>query len=277
MITISQRLKQASSELAQASGEEARLEAELLLADVLTCTYSQLHTWPHQALLADQLVHFEQHLSRRKQGEPIAYILGYQAFWKQKLSVNRHCLIPRSDTELLVETSLELDLPQYTQALDLGTGAGAIALALASERLSWTLEGTDIDEQALKVAASNAISHGLQVIFYRSHWFQNLAQDNYQLIVSNPPYIDPSDPHLQQLLYEPQSALIAAEQGLSNLRHIIANAPRFLSAGGYLLVEHGYNQGPAVIDLLQQHGFSQLITRKDIQRHPRVAGGQWLQ
>ncbi|MCJ8169637.1 peptide chain release factor N(5)-glutamine methyltransferase [Atopomonas sediminilitoris] len=259
--------------------DSAALDAELLLAAVLGKTRTYLRTWPEQTLDDAQAAAFAALLARRQQGEPVAYLLGSQGFWSLDLEVAVHTLIPRPDTEVLVETALTLALPSSTQALDLGTGTGAIALALAKERPQWQVLGLDRVPEAVALAARNAQRNGLgNASFRHSDWFSALAPaSRFDLIVSNPPYIAESDPHLAlgDVRFEPRSALVAAADGLADLQHIIKQAPAWLKPGGWLLLEHGWDQAQAVCALLSEQGFTGVRSEMDLGGHARVSLGQY--
>jgi release factor glutamine methyltransferase len=254
-----------------------RLDAELLLAHALGKSRSYLHTWPERELDAPQLERYEAMLARRQAGEPVAYILGQQGFWNLELEVAAHTLIPRPDTELLVETVLALLPAMPAQVLDLGTGTGAIALALASERQAWQVTGVDRVPEAVALAERNRIRLKLaNASFVASHWFSALAGQRYQLIVSNPPYIAADDRHLGEgdVRFEPSSALVAGADGLDDIRLIIAQAPGYLEAGGWLLLEHGFDQAAAVRALLSARGFGAVESRRDLGGHERISLGR---
>ena len=256
----------------------ARLDAELLLAHVLGKPRSYLRTWPEHEPSAEQVAAFQALLARRRQGEPVAYLLGRQGFWSLQLEVAPHTLIPRPDTELLVETALQLLPATPLAALDLGTGTGAIALALASERPAWRLTGVDrIDETVVLAERNRAALHLSNATFLPSHWFSALGGQRFALIVSNPPYIRSDDQHLSQgdVRFEPASALVAGRDGLTDLREIIAQAPDYLEHGGWLLLEHGYDQAAAVRELLLARGFGQVESRRDLGGHERISLGSW--
>ncbi|WFC61370.1 peptide chain release factor N(5)-glutamine methyltransferase [Pseudomonas sp. REST10] len=255
-----------------------RLDAELLLAAALGKPRSYLRTWPERELAADQLGLFRSHLQRRRQGEPVAYILGHQGFWSLDLEVAPHTLIPRPDTELLVESALALLPATPLAALDLGTGTGAIALALASERPGWQVTGVDRVEDAVALAERNRQRLQLDnVRFLHSHWFSALAGQRFGLILSNPPYIRADDRHLDQgdVRFEPSSALVAGADGLDDIRAIIQAAPQYLLAGGWLLLEHGFDQAEAVRELLATAGFSEAHSRRDLGGHERISLGRF--
>lgn len=254
------------------------LDVELLLAHALGRPRSYLRTWPERELSADQLARFQQLLARRRQGEPVAYLLGNQGFWSLELQVSPDTLIPRPDTERLVEVALELGAPGAARVLDLGTGTGAIALALAVERSQWQITGVDRMPGAVALAESNRSQLALQnVQFIASDWFSALADQSFDLIVSNPPYIAENDPHLRQgdVRYEPASALVSGADGLDDIRLIVNIAPAHLNAGGWLLLEHGWQQADAVRCLLAAGGFVQVQSWCDLGDHQRVTGGRW--
>ena len=255
----------------------ARLDAELLLAAALGKSRSYLHTWPEKIVSSEAALTFADYLQRRRGGEPVAYILGQQGFWKLDLEVAPHTLIPRPDTELLVEAALELLPATPTQVLDLGTGSGAIALALASERPAWHVTAVDRVLEAVALAERNRQRlHLNNATVLNSHWFSALEGRTYDLIISNPPYIAANDPHLVagDVRFEPASALVAGQDGLDDLRQIIKEAPAYLSAGGWLLLEHGYDQASAVRDLLLKEGFEEVHSRIDLGGHERITLGR---
>lgn len=256
----------------------ARLDAELLLAHVLGKPRSYLRTWPEKTPSEAQQQAFAELLQRRRAGEPVAYLLGRQGFWSLDLDVAPHTLIPRPDTELLVETALALLPATPLAALDLGTGTGAIALALASERPAWQLTGVDRIDEAVALAERNRQRLQLgNVEFVLSHWFSALEGRRYRLILSNPPYIAADDAHLSEgdVRFEPVSALVAGQDGLDDIRLIIAQAPHFLEPGGWLLLEHGFDQALAVRELLGAAGFAEVHSRRDLAGHERISLGCW--
>ncbi|MHC8357513.1 peptide chain release factor N(5)-glutamine methyltransferase [Pseudomonas sp. LB3P81] len=255
----------------------ARLDAELLLAAALGKSRSFLHTWPERIVPSDAALKFADYLQRRRGGEPVAYILGQQGFWKLDLEVAPHTLIPRPDTELLVEAALELLPATPAKVLDLGTGSGAIALALASERPAWEVTAVDRVLEAVALAERNRQRlHLNNATVLSSHWFSALQGQRFQLIISNPPYIASTDPHLVEgdVRFEPASALVAGIDGLDDLRLIVDRAPDYLETGGWLMLEHGYDQAGAVRDLLQTRGFEEIHSRTDLGGHQRISLGR---
>ncbi|AIR89467.1 peptide chain release factor N(5)-glutamine methyltransferase [Pseudomonas cremoricolorata] len=259
------------------ASDSARLDAELLLAAALGKSRSYLRTWPERIVSSEAAQCFQGYLARRRSGEPVAYILGHQGFWTLELEVAPDTLIPRPDTEVLVETALALLPATPAQVLDLGTGTGAIALSLASERPAWQVTAVDRVEAAVALAERNRQRLDLSnVRVLASNWFAGLAGQRFELILSNPPYIPEHDPHLLRgdVRFEPSSALVAGADGLDDLRQIIAQAPQHLQAGGWLLLEHGYDQAPAVRELLARQGFVEVESRLDLGGHARVSLGR---
>lgn len=272
------RIDQLLAHAAQIDSPTAQLDAELLLAFVLEKPRSYLYTWPDKTVTEAQVAAFMTLLERRQRGEPVAYLLGRQGFWTLDLQVAKHTLIPRADTELLVESALQLaDASSTLKVLDLGTGTGALALALASERPLWAVTGVDRIESAVALAQNNQRQLQLaNVEFLSSQWFSALTAQRYDLIVSNPPYIADNDPHLQQgdVRFEPLSALVSGPDGLDDIRLIIAQAPSYLTANGWLLLEHGFDQASAVRELLQQAGFIDVSSQRDLSGHQRISLGR---
>ena len=258
-------------------GESGRLDAELLLCHCLGKTRSFLYSRPEQELESTVRERFVQMLEARREGQPIAYLTGRREFWSLDLAVDEHTLIPRADTETLVAWALELPVPGNARVADWGTGSGAIALALASERPAWQILASDISAGALLTAAANARRLGLDNIgFLCASWGASQAPASLDLLVSNPPYIAADDPHLGEgdLRFEPQSALQSGVDGLDAIRRITSSAPDCLRAGGWLLCEHGHDQGQAVRELLQSAGFQSIASRRDLAGHERVSGGR---
>ena len=251
----------------------ARLDTEILLAHSLGKQRNYLYTWPEKSLSFQETSSFNAVLLKRSGDYPIAYIIGYQEFWSLKLKVTPDVLIPRADTELLVETALEkiFDIKR-PKILELGTGSGAIALALATERPDSEITATDFSGAAIKVAEENCQIHQIENIqFLNSNWFSNIPAEKYDLIVSNPPYIAATDTHLQESIrYEPLGALVSEDNGLQDLMDITNDSPNYLHAEGWLILEHGYDQGEAVINLLKKAAYRQISCLKDLSGNDRI-------
>lgn len=260
-------------------GDSPKRDAEILLGFVTGKSRSWLIAFDEHELDDAQQAQLEVLLARRVQGEPIAHLVGEREFWSLPLRVSEATLIPRPDTEVLVEQALA-HLPAHPATLlDLGTGTGAIALALASERRDCQVFGCDRIPAAVALAQENAQRlHIGNAHFQLSHWFRDLPAQRFDLIVSNPPYIDAADEHLQQgdVRFEPLSALVAEEAGLADLRFIIHSAPQWLRAHGWLLLEHGWQQGAAVRALMTEHGYQAVNTVNDYGGNPRVTSGQLI-
>lgn len=261
----------------QEVSDSSRLDAELLLCHVIQQPRSYLFTWSDRELSVEQVDAYEALLQRRLSGEPVAHLIGSQAFWTLDLEVTPDTLIPRPETETLVEVALDKLADGPFRVADLGTGTGAIALSLASERRGWQVVGCDRVDAAVQLAERNR--QRLEISnaeFVQGSWFEPL-QGRFDMIVSNPPYIDPDDPHLQQgdVRFEPLSALIADNQGMAEIEQIADTARTFLNMGGWLLFEHGYDQGPVSRELLQRLGYTNVETIQDLGARDRVTLGCW--
>ncbi|BCA96560.1 release factor glutamine methyltransferase [Legionella antarctica] len=276
MINIRMALKQALQKLDEFA-PDSRLEAELLLSYLLNKNRGYLFAHPEELLSQTQLNKYQQLIEQRSQGTPIAYLTGSREFWSLSLKVNEHTLIPRHETERLVELALAL-LPNKPEirVLDLGTGSGAIALALAKERPNWNISACDCSLETLGIAQINAQDHGItNVSFYYSNWFNNLPDTQYHAIVSNPPYIAENDPHLKQgdLRFEPLKALASSQEGFADLQCIITEGYEYLLPDGLLLLEHGSDQKIGTRAILERTGYRNIQCWQDIQGHDRVSGG----
>ena len=254
----------------QSAGIDPR-EARLLLAAATGFSEAAVLSHPGRNLPDAAAGLFAQHVERRRRGEPVAYILGRKEFYSLDLAVNPAVLIPRPETELLVELALER---KPSTVLDLGTGSGAIALAVKKHLPSATVVAVEASAAALAVAQRNAVKHGLAVEFRHGRWFEPLAGARFDLVVSNPPYVARGDPHLADLRHEPAEALIAGADGLDAIREIARQAGAHLFPGGWLLVEHGIGQDAAVRGLFQAGGLEEVRTWPDLSGIPRVTGGR---
>ncbi len=240
--------------IARIDSDSPRLDAEVLLAHSLNKPRSHLLAWPDKVIQPSALQQFNQLIQKRIDGQPISYLTGTREFWSMNLTVTPDVLIPRPETELLVETALARLSDVDSQAADLGTGSGAIAIALAKERPNWQITATDQSQAALRIAAANAAQQNLGNIEFRhSDWLESLADKRFDLIISNPPYIAATDPHLDQgdVRFEPDQALASGVDGLDDIKKIIAQSPAHLKPNAWLMLEHGYNQSSAVQKLLE--------------------------
>jgi release factor glutamine methyltransferase len=257
-----------------------RTDAEVLLVHALNKPHSWLIAHADDTLSTEHASSYDMLVEQREKGEPVAYIIGERGFWSLDLAVTPATLIPRPETELLVELALErLPLNTSARVLDLGTGSGAIALAIASERPQAHVTATDASGDALAVAQRNAHRHGIvNVNFVHGDWYAPLSDRRFDMIVSNPPYIESDDPHLRQgdLRYEPIGALASGADGLDDIRRIARAAPTHLLQGGWLMFEHGWNQGNAARLLLCSMGFAEVFTAQDIEQRDRVTAGKFV-
>ncbi len=249
---------------------EAR-EARLLLSAAAGIPEASVIAFPERALSPEAESRFLAYVAKRARGEPIAYILGHKEFHGIELAVDSAVLIPRPETELLVDLALERE---FASLLDLGTGSGAIALAIKKQRPRARVVAVDVSAEALEVARANAVRHGLDIELRQGRWFEPLAGQRFDVIVSNPPYVAAGDGHLGALQYEPHTALVGGDDGLDAIREIVRGAAAHLNPGGWLLMEHGMGQQAAVAGLLAAAGLESLTSWPDLARIPRVAGGK---
>ncbi len=270
-----QRLQAAPGQQTHDPNLDARLDAQVLLAHVLGVTRGRLLSHPEAPCSAAQALQYEELLGRRAAGVPLAYLVGHREFWSLELAVNPGVLVPRPETELLVERALTRGPTTAARVADLGTGSGAVALALASERPDWHVVATDISAAALAVARANATALGLsRVEFRHGDWYAALAGELFDLLVSNPPYVAAADPALLQLRHEPQLALTPGEDALESLRTLAAGAASHLALGGWLMLEHGASQGAQVRSALVLAGFRHVRSHRDLAGHERMTEGQ---
>lgn len=256
---------------------DSLLEAQLLLAFALNTTRSYLYTHANSSLSENESERFTDYLNRRAQGEPLAYITGHKEFWSLDLLVTRDTLIPRPETELIVEIALSLFPAEANiKVADLGTGSGAIGLAIAHERSNWEVHASDISEKALQIASNNAQRLEIDNIsFWQGSWCSALPSHDFDIIISNPPYLSEEDwvKFGPGLLYEPYQALVTKEQGLAAINTIVTSSKAYLKQPGYLLIEHGYLQGEAIRSLFKAVGFGAVCTKKDLAGQERVTQG----
>lgn len=273
MPSIAQAIKEASQTLTETS-DSARLDAEVLLCHVLNCAATHLIAWPEKLLDENQTQVFNRLIEQRHAGTPVAYLTGSREFWSMDFKVTPDTLIPRPDTETLIEFVLEkISAQAKLKMLDLGTGSGAIAIAIASERPDWVITATDISAEALAVAQENARSHKIKNIkFIQSNWFEQLEPQCFDIIISNPPYIAEQDKHLSQgdVRFEPLSALTSGETGMDDIERITSQAKAHLNSDGWLIFEHGYDQKQQVYDCLHHHHFHKITGLNDLSEQPRL-------
>ncbi len=272
-------LKLATDQLFQAS-DSAALDAEILLCLAIGKERTYLRTWPEKLLEPEQISHFWSLVQERHEGRPIAYITGHKEFWSRDFLITPDVLVPRPDTELLIELCLTLiPIKSTSKLIDLGTGSGIIAITLSAERPLSEVFASDFSIPALEIAKQNAILHHQHNIkFYQSYWLNDIPLTQFDIIVSNPPYIAKNDHHLLQgdLRFEPTSALSSEDNGLGDIKIIIDTARRYLTSKGYLLIEHGYDQKHAVQSIFKNLGYDTVQTITDLSGQPRVTYGQWL-
>jgi len=255
-----------------------RPEAELLLRSALGCERVYLIAHPEEVVDSSRARSAQDGFARRRTGEPVSYVTGWREFYGLALRVNPEVLIPRPETERLVELALER-LPAPARVLELGTGSGAIAIALATERPGLGIVvATDVSEAALALASRNARDHGVEIAFVLSDWFDALGPEQFDLIVANPPYVAAGDAHLERgdVRFEPRLALVGGEDGLDCIRKIAADARTRLRVGGWLLLEHGYDQKDRCVELLLELGYADVGDFQDLAGWPRVCAGRWL-
>ena len=275
--TIKDVLRDAASMLSKIS-DSPDLDAELLLAFCLNKNRTYLHTWPEIKVNKEQYNQYHQLIIKRSADYPVAYLLGSQSFWTLELLVTPEVLIPRPETELLVETALEkIESIKKPKILDLGTGSGAIALAIASERPDANLFASDNSASALEVAKKNTEKYKLenQVTLINSQWFTEIKEKSFDLIVSNPPYISEDAPHLKETIrYEPITALVAKNNGMDDIKKIVSNSKNFLNQQGWLMIEHGYNQGKQTQSIFSELDYCNIDTLLDLNKNQRITFAQ---
>ncbi|MCW8879811.1 MAG: peptide chain release factor N(5)-glutamine methyltransferase [Kangiellaceae bacterium] len=281
-MNVTQSISWACSILTKSNSDDskisAKVDAEFLLSYVLDKNFTWLKTWPDYELSDQQVNDYRVCIERRKKGEPVAYITGKKAFWELELETNESTLIPRAETELLVEFAVEALKPKVVaKVLDLGTGTGAIALSIAFERKNDQVVGVDFNRDAVLLAQKNALNNKVtNATFLQSDWFTAIEENEFDLVVSNPPYVAEGDPHLLEgdLVFEPDSALISSGDGLDDIRYIVRTTKNFLIPNGQLMIEHGYEQGEAVRKIFEDNQYTEVSTKKDLLGMDRVTMGR---
>lgn len=255
------------------------LEAKIFVEHACRKSSVQLITQGDELLSNEQKHQLLSFIKRRIDGHPVAYIVKHQAFWTLDLMVSENTLIPRADSELLVETAVSLSLEEEAKVIDLGTGTGAIALAIKSEKPSWQISGIDFTTEIIQLAISNAKKNKLEAVFKVSNWFSALGAERFDLIVSNPPYVETESDwlHKGDVRFEPDSALTSGIDGLDDIKHIVASSNGFLNNKGYLMLEHGHLQAKAIRILMQEAGFVRVLTKQDLNGLDRVTLGQYFE
>jgi len=268
-----------SEQQANLTFNDPRLESKILVEYAFNKTSMQLITQSDEPLCNSGKKKLVTALNKRILGYPVAYIVGHQPFWTLNLRVSEHTLIPRADSEIMVETAISLPLLNHVNVLDLGTGTGAIALAIKLECPHWLVTGSDFKQEIIELAEANAILNNVDVAFVLSNWFSAIATTQaYDLIVSNPPYVESNSVWLKQgdVRFEPSSALTSGIDGLDDIRHIICKGAQFLNNGGYLLLEHGHKQAGMIQQMLQETGYTEVTTKQDLNGLDRATLGRWL-
>ncbi|EKD77827.1 MAG: peptide release factor-glutamine N5-methyltransferase [uncultured bacterium] len=273
-MNIAEYRKKISTQFAALS-QTPQLDAELLMMHVTKKSRTELFLNLNKTLSAIEEKKIKDLVTRRMQGEPIAYLLGYQPFWTLDLMVTPDTLIPRPETECLIDWILHhIDATKNCVIADLGTGTGAIAIALASERKNWHIDAVDQSAEALAIAKKNIDQYNIKNIsLYISDWYAQLSSHHYDIIVSNPPYIAENDVRLEKLTFEPAAALISGKEGLDAIRKVVSDAKKYLNENGYLVIEHGFDQADAVMTIFKNAGFHDIKNHRDLSDIPRFVTG----
>jgi len=276
-LNIQQALHHANEQLGTSSPSPL-LDAQILLSFVLHCNSAHLIAWPDKTLNEEQLSRYLLLVKQRNRGHPVAHLTGTKEFWSLDFFVDDSTLIPRPETETLIEFTLDnFSENKRLKLLDMGTGSGAIAISIASERAEWEIIACDISEQALVLANKNSLFHQTKNIsLINSDWFSNIKDNNFDIIISNPPYIETDDPHLSQgdVRFEPASALTAGETGMDDIEQLCSQAKGYLTKGGTLIIEHGYNQKQKVFDCFTKNSFEKIEQKQDLSGHVRMTTGK---
>jgi len=281
-MNIQQAFEQAIQTLSQPNEPDieasARIDSQILLCHVLKCNSAHLIAWPEKKLSEEQSALYFQLIQQRKKGLPVAHLTGKREFWSLNFSVDDSTLIPRPETETLIEFILEkFGNIKKLKLLDMGTGTGAIAIAVAHEKSDWQIFASEISEQALALAKKNSTQHQTSnITFILSDWFNDINENVFDVIVSNPPYIAENDPHLSSgdVRFEPKRALTAGKTGMDDIEHLSAQAKHHLQKNGWLIIEHGYNQAQQVSDCFVKNGFEEIEQKKDLSGHIRMTAGK---
>lgn len=278
-MNIQQALHSSIKKLVAAS-PSATLDAQILLSHILNCNSAHLAAWPEKELNSQQIESFQKLINQRQQGSPVAHLTGQREFWSLNFKVNNATLIPRPETETLIEFILDkFGEKKELTLLDMGTGAGAIAITLANEKPDWTITATDISTAAIALAKENsAMLNAEDITFLQSDWFTNTPQQTFDIIVSNPPYISTNDPHLTEgdVRFEPDSALTSGKTGMDDIKHLCSQAKNYLVKDGWLIVEHGYNQKMAAAECFTDNGYKNISQKNDLAGHCRMTAGSRL-
>ncbi|MDT8281682.1 MAG: peptide chain release factor N(5)-glutamine methyltransferase [Gammaproteobacteria bacterium] len=275
-MNIRQALQQATTKLAESS-PSATVDAQVLLTFILDCNTAHLAAWPEKKLSSQEIIHYQKLIHQRSQGVPVAYLTGSREFWSLNFTVNDSTLIPRPETETLIEFILQkFGDKNNLKLLDMGTGTGAIAISIAREKPDWSVFASDTSAQALQLAALNKKNLQTDITLIKSDWFSNIAENNFDIIVSNPPYISDNDPHLSQgdVRFEPATALVSGNTGMDDIEHLCWHAKNHLIDNGWLIIEHGYNQEQLVADCFAKNGYKEIVQQKDLSGHTRMTAGQ---
>ncbi len=276
-MNIQQALQQARQALSETSSS-AHLDAQVLLTHILQCNTAHLAAWPEKSLSKEQASRYLQLVQQRKKGVPVAHLTGHREFWSLNFSVNSSTLIPRPETETLIEFILKkFSDEEDLKLLDMGTGTGAIAISIAREKPEWKIFASDISEQALNLAAQNSENHQTSnITLIHSDWFNGITDHDFDIIISNPPYIADDDPHLLagDVRFEPQSALTSGETGMDDIEHLCSRAKDHLVNNGWLIIEHGYNQKQQVADCFTENGYTDIEHKQDLSGHTRMTAGK---
>lgn len=276
-MNIRQALQEATRQLTETS-PSAALDAQVLLSHILDCNSAHLAAWPEKALSNEQQDNFQSLITQRQQGTPVAHLTGEREFWSLDLMVNNSTLIPRPDTETLIEFILtKFSNNKKIKLLDMGTGTGAIAIAIATEKPDWEIVACDISIQAVLLARLNSQRHKTKnITFLQSDWFNDIPVNDFDIIVSNPPYIPEDDIHLSQgdVRFEPMRALTAGKTGMDDIEHLCLHAKQYLSEEGWLIVEHGYDQKALVEQCFSANNYTEIEQQQDLSGHTRMTAGR---